>query len=604
MKKVIKFILGPFRFTVERLKNRYRVRYKFNKKHLGADIFFLLSIIGLVIGNVYISLVLVKFIVSLKVKVEVAVSPEVVISGDLITYTVDYANTNPNQGLKDGKIKLELPPNFKFISSSSSEYNSADNVFNLGDLKEKTSGEFQVIGEIWGNVGEEQKVYAVFDYLQESGVNKQVNWRDERLTMAKYKIDGSVLDFSVDCPEKVVNRVDFDCILRYKNNYADTLKNVEISHSWPKEYQMTAAMPSFGGDRWVIGDIQSGGSGEIKLAGRLNSAESKPQPDDFIFQVGISHNSSQLIQGEVNKKVEIAYPRLSLRVYRASDEAISLGDSIEYTIQYQNNENEDIKNINLVAKLVGQFFDNSTIAAQEGTVKNNEVTWVIPELKIGESGEKKIKVEIYKNKKNVDWLDKGVGFLQNIVTADYILPSSNLKLVVNAEPFLTPLVSDLSLSSFGRYYTNEGEQLGIGPLPPIVNMPTKYWIFWQVGNHLNDVSDIEVTGVLPDNVIWIEKDNVTAGSNLEYDRNTRMIKWRLGNMGKYSGVANPNETASFAVLLTPVASQIGKNALLLNKIKINGRDETTGKMIEIAAPAINSDLLSDPKAKGRGKVVK
>src|SRR3989339_240821 len=77
MKRIIRLAFGPWRFMIRKMGQRYQVRYKFNKKHLLADLLMFLGIIFLIVLNLYISFIFTKWVVSLKVNVEVQVSENV-----------------------------------------------------------------------------------------------------------------------------------------------------------------------------------------------------------------------------------------------------------------------------------------------------------------------------------------------------------------------------------------------------------------------------------------------------------------------------------------------------------------------------------------------
>ena len=69
----------------------------------------------------------------------------------------------------------------------------------------------------------------------------------------------------------------------------------------------------------------------------------------------------------------------------------------------------------------------------------------------------------------------------------------------------------LNVRSAGYYYSPQGDQLGIGPLPPMVDIQTNYWIFWQIGNFNSDLENFTLTAQLPENIVWTGKKSLLAG---------------------------------------------------------------------------------------------
>src|SRR5690606_4143634 len=53
-----------------------------------------------------------------------------------------------------------------------------------------------------------------------------------------------------------------------------------------------------------------------------------------------------------------------------------------------------------------------------------------------------------------------------------------------------------------RLQYNEGSFNNTGPVPPRADIPTTYTLLFQVSNSSNDVSDVELTTVLPTYINW------------------------------------------------------------------------------------------------------
>ena len=68
---------------------------------------------------------------------------------------------------------------------------------------------------------------------------------------------------------------------------------------------------------------------------------------------------------------------------------------------------------------------------------------------------------------------------------------------------LTPVSIGTSLRIFpdAHYYSLEGDQIGRGPLPPVVGKETKYWALITVQNGTSEVGSVVVTAQLPANVV-------------------------------------------------------------------------------------------------------
>ena len=148
-----------------------------------------------------------------------------------------------------------------------------------------------------------------------------------------------------------------------------------------------------------------------------------------------------------------------------------------------------------------------------------------------------------------------------------------------------PKTTNIELKSFARYYTSEGEQLGIGPIPPVVGEPTNYWIFISIGNFNHDLENVEISATLPSNVSSTGDSSVTWGNNIEIVENK--ISWELGDLK----IENEELiAAAFEVEIIPTDDQIGSATNLLEDISITATDLVTKKEITKHNPVITTNI--------------
>ena len=159
------------------------------------------------------------------------------------------------------------------------------------------------------------------------------------------------------------------------------------------------------------------------------------------------------------------------------------------------------------------------------------------------------------------------------------------------------ICSNLSVKSVGYYYSPQGDQLGTGPVPPIVDIPTDYWIFWEFDNFGNNLSSFFMSADLPKGLVWTNNKSVLEG-NLQYGEISRRVIWTVDNIvnqgGKYE--------AKFEIGLIPEEKDLGKVLDLLNNIQFSAQDSFCGSKISGSKENINSDLKDDNFVNGKGKV--
>ena len=105
--------------------------------------------------------------------------------------------------------------------------------------------------------------------------------------------------------------------------------------------------------------------------------------------------------------------------------------------------------------------------------------------------------------------------------------------------------------------------------------PTTYIITWRAKNYFNDVKNVKVKTVLPQNVQLTGKISPEQEkSKFAFDSQSREIIWMVGDMEAGTGILNEAPNISFQVVLT------GEVVDIIGEIIITGEDQWTGTFIE------------------------
>jgi len=315
------------------------------------------------------------------------------------------------------------------------------------------------------------------------------------------------------------------------------------------------------------------------------------------------------VGGGVSGPVAESMLKTEIKINGQNSLIINPGEELEYAIYYSNGGSKEIYDVALKVNLEGAAIDLNQFSSGQGVLRSGGVVWTkdqMPDfanLSPGAKGELKFKVSTSEVVPPARALNFG-SILKSSLEISYRLESDfgeayNFRSGVREDKFN----SDLFLDSLVRYYTQEGDQLGLGPLPPKVGGETTYWIFWSINNNLNDLSDVSVSATLPPNVFWTGKMSVTLGQ-LTYNSARRQVNWKVGEVGHYTGEDWPKQGVAFEVVLTPTAEQVGSEAALLDQVKFFGEDKFTGQFLEKSGPIQTTDLIYDSLAAGKGKVQK
>jgi hypothetical protein len=148
------------------------------------------------------------------------------------------------------------------------------------------------------------------------------------------------------------------------------------------------------------------------------------------------------------------------------------------------------------------------------------------------------------------------------------------------------VVTDVGVEAAALYRTKDGEQLGVGPIPPNVGEVTKLWIVLNVENGTGAVHDARLEATLPPGVRWTGRYSVTAGEPIAYLSEQRRIVWDIGGVpafseGEYAG-------ASIEVSFTPSPEDVGSAPSLLQEIALTAQDTATGVRVHANAPDVTT----------------
>jgi hypothetical protein len=159
--------------------------------------------------------------------------------------------------------------------------------------------------------------------------------------------------------------------------------------------------------------------------------------------------------------------------------------------------------------------------------------------------------------------------------------------------------SNIFLGAEARYYTNEGDQLGRGPLPPQVGKETKYWAMFTISNGTSRATDLQFSAKLAPHVEWTGRSSVSHGKNVSFNPSTRTVSWSHNTLA-------PQEQAGiyFELALTPSASQIGAHPTLVQNIALSAYDTYTENQIQTSAGAIDTSIPNDSVGRQKGTAVR
>jgi len=271
--------------------------------------------------------------------------------------------------------------------------------------------------------------------------------------------------------------------------------------------------------------------------------------------------------------------------------AANFGDTLNYTLTYNNQGNNVFKDVVIMASLNGDFIDwNSVRSDNGGLSSHNAIIWTeqgLPALKEvdpGQSGQINFSVSL----KNYQPSDLGKSLLA-VAYGQYSVNNKSVAGDSNKSNTITATInSDLSLNEQLLYFNSDNIPVGSGPLPPKIGQTTSVRVYWTVKNSLHELSDTRVVLTLPAYVDW--NNSAVAGTgNLYFDVASHQVIWEIGRLP----LSVTRATADFSISLTPTAFDQGKILVLSPGATISAMDTETKATITYKTGAKTTKLEDD-----------
>ncbi len=492
-------------------------------------------------------------------------------SGEKMILNIEYTNRSKFI-LHDTILALRLPPGFILLDTP------PKTVFQIGKVAPGSTQEIKIAGQLWSNMKTDEKIVGSLTYRAED--NKET---EQKISAMILNLPESVLSLSAEIPVSSFARANLPLQLTLQNTGIEKINNILLSHNWSGKIILNEDAKNL--------SLEAGASKTI--SGSLKTPDKNGAVPLRIFaQVNI--NNHPLAQAEVNQDIQIVSPQIFSKIEIPDTAFATPGDTLTAKITIKNNNAFAIQNAKIrlvstlgVLNIPGTAQENKLKIEGNDLILNSQNRTLLANLEAGQSDEFTIRLKLRSHFS----LAQGVkNFkIEPIVEAQLAnLPDQKFsKTGVSAT---LPLTAEVSFSTVPVYYTADGEQMGRGPLPPQVGETTKYYIFINFANTLNNITNISMRAVLPAGIEMGQRRNVTVGQLMTYNPSDRAISWNYTELPAWSQTG-----LYFDVAVTPTADQIGQNITLLKDIQFSATDKITGKKFNFSVPTLNNVLkVNDP----------
>ncbi|MBI4812662.1 hypothetical protein HY798_04510 [Candidatus Falkowbacteria bacterium] len=574
--KKSKVIIGKLNVFITPFRRRHEKYYRASKFHLAVDAILALIVVALTVAVVYFAF----WHPGKNITLDLSMENEKIASGNVETLVIAYGNKNGEE-LRDGNIAVDLPEKF-LIERVEPEniFDAKTNTFRLGDLAAGANGKIKIRGLIMGNLGSQETAVAIFSF-KINGKKSSV------LNSIIYTVEDSMLNLALSAPAEVYQGTLFNGGIKVRNTGANDFDNAELAIEGDN-WEIKQSSCALNNNVMSLGEIKAGEEIAIDFSAIAKNGEG----ERLLALAGyIAFGKERLKQAVVEKQIAVKTPQLKVSL-NPDKKAMEAEEEINFRFNYKNNEKEKVGNIKIALAIGNKNFGirSFNVSGPAAVKKENDNILTIAGLEAGEEGTADLKVKFDRKK---------IGTEEAIyaqVTVSYEIGGQAVEYAIKSAP--VKVISTLNIKSAGYYYSLQGDQLGVGPLPPTVDMATNYWILWEIDNLGNNLKDVSITAELPENVVWTDNKSLLAG-NLLYGQVGRRVIWSVDEVGKNGG----NYKAGFEVGVIPGRDDIGKILNLAIDIKYSAYDSFCEKEIGGNLKNVTTNLEFDRLASGKGEVV-
>jgi len=600
-RKTLKLMRQPGQWVTEPAKSQYQKKYEGRFKYARAVFTLDLVLIGLAVGLGIVALFLAFFkpsTIADKVIFEATVAPREVVSGASSTLVISWTNLTGEE-LKEASLYLTYPQHFLLEEVETVDGITEDRLISLGDIPIDGTGFVKVRGVMFGDVGGEQTFRSILTFR-----HGEENEQAQKVSDHSFSPAASTLALDLQMPERLVTFQEITGQITYKNTGEYDFPSISIEPAWPDGFVLLDSSETLTDGKWTLPSIEAGEEGVMEFTGRLDSDTSEAE---FVFHPHFAFGNIHYRQQSLHETLAFIPPPVNTS-HSVSRNRFSPGTSSYLTVRVENTSEYPVSDLEVVIDADSPFFSKtstSSVTYEDGYfVYRDSSNEYLQELQPGESTEVTFSLPL---RSSIQTSETDVYSNLEAVTkagASYVLKDESPgRITTFGSSLTTSITSMLSLESTGRYYAPQGDQLGRGPLPPVVGSQTKYWIFVNVGRTSNALENVTIEGFLASGVEFTGKQTVSLGDPMTYDASTNSISWSSSYLEPTFPPGSKVVGLAFEVAITPNNNQVGTSPTLLTDIRISGQDTVTGDFIGASGQVVTTAIPYDTYAAEYGGIV-
>ncbi|MBU3935755.1 hypothetical protein KJ909_03720, partial [Patescibacteria group bacterium] len=211
-------IVNIITYPHKRLKQRWHVRYKFNKKHLVMDLLIAAGVLVLIGLNIFWFWGGFHYFAD-NFQLSVSGPNEALISGQETVFQVDYSNENKFP-LQDVNLSFKYEGYFELLDVSAAGYDFNHNTLRLGDLGSGANGKILIKARTFGSIGEDYNLVVNSSFYKTDKKGERLWGQFSKTKFSRYNIGSSFLVLTTDAPAQMIKNQKIEITGEIANNNA------------------------------------------------------------------------------------------------------------------------------------------------------------------------------------------------------------------------------------------------------------------------------------------------------------------------------------------------------------------------------------------------
>ncbi len=434
----------------------------------------------------------------------------------------------------------------------------------------------------------------------------------------KVSINSTPVNLVIDAPSVISPNQNISLSVKATLNSTKPASDILLRVDYPPGFSFVSAepKPSIGNNIWEMGDLAPGVERTISLSGKMvdvfdgeeksfrvsTGSQALGSKDD----IGVVFNS--LVHTVAVERPFIEGNLLVNGVYK-KEYTVDSRNPIQGEINWRNNLDTKVNDLQIIAKISGNAFDKKTVSALQGIYNSVDgtIVWdkfsdqILGEANPGDSGSVKFSIL------PISLFSASYGLLTDpsikievSISGKQLVAGYSPKELNNSDSKTVKIISDVGLSAKALYYS--GPFKNTGPIPPKAEQPTTYTVVWALSNTSNDISNGEVRASIPPWVRFVGTISPT-GEDLSYNSSSREVIWKIGKIPKGTGITKAPRIVSFQISFTPLLSQVHTSPVLINDAVLTGHDDFANVDVRATKFPLRTELTSDSNFPPLGGVV-